>query len=159
MKHLSCVLCFALLGLPGGLCAQGKGKTQRVFKAPYETVWKAASTAWDSLYFPTLRREKKDGLLQSDTIKIPGDTALAWMGDVPPDSWWQEGRYVLTLRVKRAGKASTRVKAKMWIYARGVPHPAMVSLRPHLGVSNGKLENRVLDRIAKELEAMASQTK
>jgi hypothetical protein len=137
--------------MPGMLCAQGKGKAVRVFNAPYGAVWKAANAAWDSLYFPTLTKDEKAGLLESDTIRIPGDTALAWMGDVPRDSWWQEGRYALTLRIKPIGKARARVQAKMWIFARGVPNPAMVSLRPHVGVSNGTLETRVMDRIAQEL--------
>lgn len=152
-------LVMILIGWASGLWAAEHKTFAKTYSAPYEITWKAASTAWDSMYFPTLRRDSKQGILESDTIRIPGDTAKAWMGDVPPKSWWQEGRYVLTLSLKPSGKAHTRVKAEMWIFARGVPNPAMVSLRPHIGISNGTLENRVLERIAKELGPMISKTK
>jgi hypothetical protein len=47
----------------------------------------------------------------------------------------------------------------MWIQARGVPHPAMVSLRIRVGKSNGKLESRVLDEIGRQLEILLPKTK
>jgi hypothetical protein len=155
---LAGILALGTISVSASWAVEGTG-TKRLFKAPYDAVWKAASVAWDSLCFPTLRRSSEEGLLESDTIMIPGDTAKAWMADAEPESWWQQGRYALTLRVARAGKLRTRVTVAMWIEARGVPHPAMVSLRIRVGKSNGKLESRVLDEIGRQFEILFPKTK
>jgi hypothetical protein len=137
------------LGASHGITAEKEAGVRRTFKAPFEAVWAASCEAWDTLHLPARKLVKEEGLLVSDTIPIPGDTAKSWMADAEPESWWQEGHYILTLRLeRRPGNTQTKIKASLWIWAMGVPHAAMVSLRPRVGRSKGILEKRVLDEIS-----------
>lgn len=149
MRNSIIVALLLALGASNGIAAKKEASVRRTFKAPFEAVWAASCDAWDTLHLPARKLVKEEGLLVSDTIPIPGDTAKAWMADAEPESWWQQGCYILTLRLeRRPGNTQTRVKASLWIWAVGVPHAAMVSLRPRIGRSKGILEKRVLDEIS-----------
>jgi len=146
------VICFGLFSIFVSARADIAKPVERIYAAPYDSVWKAVHGAVEDKQFKIVTDHKRDGILETDVYMVcEGDSvidAMAPYGEVPfiPSADWKWGQSQLKAIVKQI---DTVVRVRVFVQLRAFDRHT--TSKWEYFPSNGKIENDLFDEIEKRL--------
>ena len=150
--HSSQILTLALFVICSAVHAQTAKPVERIYAAPYDSVWKAVKGAVEDKQFKIVVDKKRDRILETDVfMEVEGDSVIDGMapyGEVPfiPSAYWKWGQTQLKAVVKQI---DTVVRVRVFVQLRAFDRHT--TNKWEYFPSNGKIEIDLFDEIEKRL--------